>query len=497
MRIVRSFLRDRCLRGSGADYARMLGVLLAFAMLFNCSSTLAQTITGAVRGTVTDPSGAALAGVSVTAINTATNVKTSTLTNHDGIYNIQFLPIGPYVITVTSAGFETSSIGPFTLEIDQIAKIDAQLQVGSATATIDVSSDVSPLLQTQDATLESTLSSNTLATMPLNGLNFQFATLFVPGAVNPSLANMASADGNERDQDATGSPSFNGNRAQTNNYVLDGVEINETMNNFASYNPAPDAIQEMRVITGNANAEYGNVNGGEIIIVTKGGTNQYHGSAYELFQNNSFSANSWSNSFAGIPATAFTQNQFGATVGGPIKKDKLFFFGDYLGFRYHSGGEAAATVPTVKMRTCLPDNNGVTTCDFSELLTPQFGNIQLYNNQNGQGFANATPYVGNKIPLVSPAAKFLFANPTALPLPNATPRPGDGDLDNYDGSTKSQTQNNQGDARIDYKATDRDAVMGRYTMGPKSLHRCFFLMQTNFLSRVLSPTGSIHFRLRS
>jgi len=480
MRIVRSFLRDRCLRGSGADYARMLGVLLAFAMLFNCSSTLAQTITGAVRGTVTDPSGAALAGVSVTAINTATNVKTSTLTNHDGIYNIQFLPIGPYVITVTSAGFETSSIGPFTLEIDQIAKIDAQLQVGSATATIDVSSDVSPLLQTQDATLESTLSSNTLATMPLNGLNFQFATLFVPGAVNPSLANMASADGNERDQDATGSPSFNGNRAQTNNYVLDGVEINETMNNFASYNPAPDAIQEMRVITGNANAEYGNVNGGEIIIVTKGGTNQYHGSAYELFQNNSFSANSWSNSFAGIPATAFTQNQFGATVGGPIKKDKLFFFGDYLGFRYHSGGEAAATVPTVKMRTCLPDNNGVTTCDFSELLTPQFGNIQLYNNQNGQGFANATPYVGNKIPLVSPAAKFLFANPTALPLPNATPRPGDGDLDNYDGSTKSQTQNNQGDARIDYKATDRDAVMGRYTMGdafdfqPKVIAPVFF-----------------------
>jgi len=110
MRIVRSFLRDRCLRGSGADYARMLGVLLAFAMLFNCSSTLAQTITGAVRGTVTDPSGAALAGVSVTAINTATNVKTSTLTNHDGIYNIQFLPIGPYVITVTSAGFETHSL---------------------------------------------------------------------------------------------------------------------------------------------------------------------------------------------------------------------------------------------------------------------------------------------------------------------------------------------------------------------------------------------------
>ena len=457
MRIIRSFLRDKCLRTLCAGHTRMLSVLQAFALLFGLSPVLAQTITGTVRGTVTDPSGAVVAGVSVTATNLATNVKTGTVTNHDGLYNIQFLPIGSYTVTVSGAGFATASVGPFALEIDQIAKIDAKLQVGNASTTVSVSSDVSPLLQTQDATLESTISGNTLSTMPLNGLNYQFATLFVPGAVNPSLAQMASTDGNERDITAAGSPSFNGARAQTNNYVLDGVEINETLNNLSSYNPAPDAIQEMRAITGNANAEYGNVNGGEILVITKGGTNQFHGSAYDFFQNSSTEANTWADGLSNpvIPLPSSTQNQFGATVGGPIKKDRLFFFADYLGFRYHSGGLAAATVPTALMRTG----------DFSELLGSQYGNVQLYNNQNGQGYANATKYVNNQIPIVNPAAKFLFANPTALPMPNATPVPNAGDYLNYEGFTKGQTENNQGDVRVDFKATSRDAIMGRYTYG--------------------------------
>jgi hypothetical protein len=449
----------------------MLGIFLAFALLLGLTPVWAQTITGTVRGTITDPTGAVLAGASVTATDMATNVKTSTVTNQDGAYNIQFLPIGQYTITVADAGFETSSIGPFALEIDQIAKIDTRLKVGSTSVTVDVSSDVSPVLQTQDSTLGSTITSSTLATMPLNGLNFQTATLFVPGSVDPSLASMASGDGNERTTDWLGTPSFNGNRAQTNNYILDGVEMNETLNNLSAYNPAPDAIQEMRTITGNADAEYGNVNGGEILIVTKGGSNQYHGSAYEYFQNNSMAANSWANGFAQVPATPFTQDQFGATFSGPIRiphvfngKNKLFLFGDYLGYRYHSGGLGKATVPTETMRNC-PVTNGVPTCDFSELLTAQYGNIQLYNNQVPGGFSNAVPYANNQIPLVNPVAKFLFANSDALPAPNATPLANLGDLDNYEGFFKGQTHNNQGDARVDWKATDRDSIMGRYTIG--------------------------------
>src|SRR6202789_2736568 len=433
----------------------MLGIasLVAFAAM--TTTVAAQTVTGSVRGTVEDQSGAVIAGVNVTATNVATGVKTSTVTNQAGLYNIQFLPIGQYTITVTSPGFKTSSIGPLMLEIDQIAKIDTKLQVGNATTTVDVSSEVSPILQTQDATLGSTLSGNTLSSLPLNGLNYQFATLFVPGAVNPSLASMGGADGNERNTDWYGTPSFNGNRGQANNYVLDGVEMNETMNNPSAYNLAPDHTKAMRVITGNANAEYGNVNGGEVLVVTRGGTNKFHGSAYDFLQSNKLEANSWANNYAGVPLTHFTQNQFGVTVGGPILKDRLFFFGDYLGFRYHSGGEAKATVADAAMRTG----------DFSELLGGQYGNIQLYNNQNGAGFSNATEYNDNQIPINNPVAKFLFANPSLYPLPNATPIPGEGDLDNYLGYTQSQTHNNQGDVRIDFKATSRDAIMGRYTYG--------------------------------
>ncbi len=418
-------------------------------------SAMAQTITGSVVGTVTDPAGAVIPGAKVSATNAATGVTTGTVTNQDGLYNLRFLPIGSYNITVTAPGFSITSVGPFALEVDQIAKIDARLKLGNTSETLNVSAEAQPLLQTQDATLESTISSNTLSTLPMNGLNFQTATLFVPGSVNPSLAYMGGQDGNERNVDWLGVPSFNGNRAQTNNYVLDGVEMNETINNLSAYNPAPDAIQEMHVITGNADAEYGNVNGGEILVITKGGTNQFHGSAYDYFQNNNTAGTAWSNSFAGVPSTAFTQDQFGVTGGGPILKHKLFIFGDYLGFRYHTGGEGVASVATQAMR------NG----DFSDLLSSQYGGIQLFDNQNGKGFANATPYKNNQVSIANPVAKFLFAHPQVYPLPNKAPSAGQLDLDNYQGPTKGQTHNDQGDVRVDYTLGPRDNVMGRYTDG--------------------------------
>lgn len=430
-------------------------VLLSICVALGGQALWAQTITGSLVGTITDQTGAVVPGATVAAVNVATGVRTATVTNHDGLYNLRFLAIGSYNLVVTATGFSKTTVGPFRLEVDQIAKVDARLQVGNTSVTLNVSADNSPLLQTQDATLESTISGETLSTLPLNGLNFQTATLFVPGSVNPTMAYMAGQDGNERNVDWYGLPSFNGNRAQTNNYVLDGVEMNETINNLASYNPAPDAIQEMQIITGNANAEYGNVNGGEVLVVTKGGTNKLHGSAYDYFQNNNMAGTSWSNSFAGLPSTPFTQDQFGVALGGPILKNKLFAFGDYLGFRYHTGGEGVATVATSAMRSG----------DFSELLGSQYGNVQLYNNQNGGGWTNATAYQNNQIPIANPVASYLFAHPEVYPLPNATPRGGRGDLDNYIGQTKGQTQNNQGDLRVDYTIGSRDTLMGRYTNG--------------------------------
>jgi len=453
---------------SGAFWRRIRCAATAFAAIaFLATFASAQTITGTIRGTVTDPAAAVIPGAHVTATNVATNVKTSTVTDAVGEYNIPFLPIGSYTVTISAAGFSTEAVSAFRLEIDQTAKIDVQLKVGSTNTTINISSETSPLLQTQNSTTGATLDSEALENVPNNGLNFQFDTLFVPGSVNPSVDSMAAGDGNERDIDPAGVPSFNGNRQQANNYVLDGIEMNETMNNLAAYNPAPDAAQEERVITGNADAEYGNVNGGEVLVVTKAGTNQYHGSAYLYYQDNNLaSANSWYNNYYGLPITPFTQEQFGATFGGPIVKNKLFFFGDYEGFRYHSGGLGQLSVATADMRTG----------DFHEigLGAANQAPIQLYNTQNGAiPYDQATPYGNcttspmtcNQIPVVNPVANYLFAHPEIYPLPNHAPVSGYVDLGNYWGPFKGQTHNNQGDARVDYTINDHNTLMGRYTYG--------------------------------
>ena len=161
--------------------------------------------------------------------------------------------------------------------------------------------------------------------------------------------------------DPSGIPSVNGNRQQGNNFILDGVEVNETIANTMGYNPSPYSVQEMRVITGNADAEYGNVNGGDIVVVSKSGTSQFHGSAFGSFKNQDLAANSWGNNHVTppTPKSDFSTHQFGGAIGGPILKDKLFFFADYLGFRFNTSGGVTTSVPDILER------NG----DFSELLT--------------------------------------------------------------------------------------------------------------------------------
>ncbi|MGH9616613.1 MAG: TonB-dependent receptor domain-containing protein [Acidobacteriaceae bacterium] len=450
----------RCLSGLRARHARTFAMLLMFAVLLGVSPAIAQTITGAIQGTVTDPSGAVVAGATVTATNVATGVATPTTTNRSGLYDFQFLPIGTYTVSATKTGFSTASVPAFTLQIDQIAKIDVQLQVGNISTTVNVASSSAPILQTQNATLGTTVSANTMETLPLSGLDFQSAAMFVPGAVNPTYSYMGASEGTERDIDSTTQPSFNGNRKQGNNYILDGVEINETLNNLVGYNPAPDAIQEMRVITGDADAEYGDVNGGEMLVVTKGGTNQIHGSVYEYFEDQGLTANTWSNNYSGVPKGVFHQNQFGVTGGGPIIKNKLFIFGDYEGYRNDASGQGVKSVATAKMRTG----------DFSEILA--LNGIQLYNpavtvtNPTG-GYALATPYTNNQIPVNNPVATFVFApaNVALYPLPNHAPAAGTVDLDNYQASTASKIINNQGDVRVDYAMDTRDSLMFRYSDG--------------------------------
>jgi hypothetical protein len=232
---------------------------IALTLLLSGAVAAAQTITGSVRGTVTDPNGLVVAGAQVVVTNTGTGVTTHTVTDKSGLYNVGFLVLGNYAVTATAPGFETASVGPFTVQIDQIVTADAKLQVGKASTTVDVVADQSLLLNTENSTISTSISSSTLENMPLDGMNIQVATLFVPGAINPSASAMGGQLGTGRDAftpheegPADAIPSFNGNRQQSNSYILDGVDINETLQNAIGYTPSPFSIQEVHVITGNA-----------------------------------------------------------------------------------------------------------------------------------------------------------------------------------------------------------------------------------------------------
>jgi hypothetical protein len=426
--------------------------LCCIVLFLSGAAAVAQTVTASIRGTVTDPSGAVVAGANVTATNVATGVASNTVTNNSGLYNFQFLILGNYTITVSSSGFNTTSIGPFHLQIDQIAKIDAKLAVGTAATTVNVAAGAGSILNAENATLGTSISSNQLQNMPLPGLNALYATMFVPGAVNPTVSSMGGLQGSYRNTSEDGVPSFNGNRQQGNNFVLDGIEINETIANTSGYNPSPYSLQELRIITGNADAEYGNVDGAEVIMVSKSGTNNFHGSAFEYFENANFAANSWGADYSNLTKTRFHQHQFGGALGGPIFRNKLFFFADYEGFRNDNAGEATTSVPT-------PDER---MGNFSESAATE--GTPIYDNSNGT--ATATLYPNNTIPaVVNPVAIYLFAHPNILPQENHAPNPGTVSKNNFVGISAGQHINDQGDGRIDYTINNRNTVFVKGTYG--------------------------------
>jgi hypothetical protein len=428
----------------------------------------AQTVTGGVTGTITDPSGAAIRGAVVTAHDLDTNVSTPTTTNADGVYRIEHLPIGRYEVIAKANGFSSETLQSFSLEALQTVTFNAKLAVGGTSVSVEVSS-TAPILDTQDYTLSSTFTANTIANFPLNGLDFSALTLYTPGAVS-TYGNTAT-NVIERDTYYSDSVNVNGNRAQANNYTLEGFDMNETFNNEIGYSPAPAALGEIQVVTANSPAQLGNVNGAGVVSVLRSGTNQYHGSIYGYLQDYRLNADSWQNKNQTpiVPTNPFSQDQFGGTFGGPILRNKLFFFVDYLGSRYHVGGIGSTSVLTQAMRAG----------DFSALL-PQGCDTSGYTIISGVAICNSTgtadtyqlfdtlnnnmPFVGNVgVPVVNPVAQFLIANTSLYPLPNATPTDGIA-ANNYQGHQRSYKANNQGDIKIDYEKSAKDHLTGFYSM---------------------------------
>jgi len=426
-------------------------------MLFVCAVfsvaglASAQTITASITGNATDQTGASVPGGTVTATNTETNVRTTTTTNDGGIYTFPFLRVGNYTITVESKGFKKSVVGPFTVEANQIARIDVKLELGDITQTVEVT-EVGALLQTETQATGDTLSSTKLTSIPLNGRNFASLTLLIPGAVSTSPNAMNTA---ARFQGSGSRPQVNGNREQTNNFILDGVDINQSVDNQIGYQPNVDALEEVKVVTGNSGAEFGNVGGASVVMSLKSGTNQFHGNAFEFLRNDKLDANGFFNNRNNVKKQALRQNIFGGTFGGPIRRNKTFFFVDYEQTERRIAGPATASVAPAAWR------NG----DLSQFLT--VNNQIIRDPLTGTSIATRTPFANNQIPVArfSPTARFLFSNPSLYPLPNNT---GTGTLgvgSNYIGATRNYLSNKQGDVKVDHRLSDKDSLMFRYSKG--------------------------------
>ena len=235
----------------------MSQIKLGLVALLFTSVLSAQTITGSITGVVADPTNAVVANVKVVATNTATNLSYSATTNEAGGYNLLFLPVGHYTVAAEAQGFKKAVLGPFALEVNQIARVDVKLEVGEVTQSVEITG-VAPILQTESTATGDSLTAEKLSSIPLNGRNFASLTLLIPGAISTS-PNAMNTSG--RFQGSGSRPQVNGNREQTNNFLLDGVDINESIDNRIGYQPNVDALEEVKVITGNGSSEFGNVGG--------------------------------------------------------------------------------------------------------------------------------------------------------------------------------------------------------------------------------------------
>ncbi|MGA7170471.1 MAG: carboxypeptidase regulatory-like domain-containing protein [Candidatus Sulfotelmatobacter sp.] len=318
-------------------------VILVFVLLAAVNLT-AQTFRGTILGTATDASGAVLAGATVTVKNVGTGLERTTETSADGSYALPELPIGTYTVTVTLTGFQTFEVKGVTVGVASERRVDATMKPGQVSTKVEVSGELLPQVETTSAELGGTLTAQTIEALPVNGRDYQKLIY-----LNPGIA--GSPDQITDSPGSYGVFSMNGSRGRSNNFLLDGTDMNDGFRNDPAINEAGvfgdpatilplDAVAELKVIS-NYEAEYGRNSGAVIDIVTKSGTNQLHGSLLEYFRTGKLGARNYFN-FDPNPKGPFNNNQFGGSLGGPIVKDKTFFYLDYEGQR-ENGAQAGTT----------------------------------------------------------------------------------------------------------------------------------------------------------
>src|SRR6185312_10123993 len=323
--------------GLGTTVKRLLASALSLVLVLSAAALLclqagAQVRFGSIVGTITDNSGATVSGATVKLTNLGTNETRTAQTSSAGTYAFPNLNAGLYKVEVQMAGFKQFIRDRVEVQVDLASRVDASMQVGNVSETVEVVNEAPPL-QTDSASLGTTISQQEVESIPLSGRNVNNMLTLVPGVVaqGGTYGNAASnqANGARTNAIGFGNYSIGGGFGNQSSFFVDGVSSNAVAGNLNALIPSQDIVQEFRVATNNVSAEYGSYAGGIINLTTKSGTNTFHGSAYEYLRNKVLNANDFFTNLAKKPRAPLVQNQFGGTLGGPVVKDKTFFFGGF------------------------------------------------------------------------------------------------------------------------------------------------------------------------
>jgi hypothetical protein len=472
------------------ERCKFLALTCLFFLLVQTHIVFGQVDQGSVAGVVQDASGAVVPNAKVTLLNKDQGLSLETTTQANGEYNFTPVRIGNYSLSVTAPGFSTTTQENLQVSVQQHLQVNIQLKTGATTETVEVNT-TPPLLQTEEGSVGQVVTEKTINSLPLNGRNFTFLAQLGAGVNTPQADTRGNA--------ASGAFTANGLKPAQNNYLLDGIDNNSDTVDFLNGTnfivlPPVDAIQEFKVQTANFSADLGRSAGAVLNATIKSGTNSYHGAVWEFLRNDKLDAADWFTNNNGTAKGALRFNQYGASIGGPILKNKLFFFGDYEGLRVVQGTVSTATVPTLTER-----NSGYS--NLSDIITGQGGTLRadavgrqvplgtvldpattravisgIVDPVSGR-VATTTGFVRDPFGTCSPStASFSLAacnlnhipvgrlDPNAIKLLNLYPAPTNGSLSTNFASAPKATQNrNAFDVRADFNPSEKNQIFFRFS----------------------------------
>src|SRR5713226_8157420 len=433
-------------------------LVLCLALGFGASSSLGQAVYGSIIGTVTDPQGNAVAGAKVTVTSVTKNTSVETTTNESGNFSVIHLIPDTYRVKIEAAGFKANDVPSVLVQVDTAARVDAQLQVGAVTQTVEVTSEV-PQLKTDRADVSIDFNAQSIEQLPLVNRNFQSLLLSAPGTQQIGWNHAATENPQGSQQTFVQGQHFSGT-----GYELDGTDNQDPILGIIIINPNLDSVEEAKITLMNYDAEFGKSIAGLMVASTKSGTNEIHGSAFWFRNSDATQARNPFTQTAGVALPHSKWNQFGGSVGGAVIKNKLFYFADYQGTQQANNVTNNITIPTAQVLSTCTAATGM--CHLSQYTSKIGGDGKIYDPATGNPNTGAgrTAFPGNMIPVGR-------LSPVAVKLLKLFPQPSNSTVTggNFFGSGSGPFHGNAFDVRGDYQAPGNLHIFGRYTRAYYSL----------------------------